>query len=184
MGHRRLCILKSSLDSPIVDRKHANDAWCKPDAHCVSDSTFQGTAGVVLIERTTSCAAYSTTDGDLSHHLRVVLGAQTYMAGLQLLCEFAITIVHNHSALGAAGFDGLDGLFYDVNAERWPEGISAGPLNKRHTCVYRSTLILQDSCVMTLMHHLSSLIAQTAVARHALWYVVCLVLGEFCTLTP
>ena len=62
-------------------------------------------------------------------------GLQTYMTGLHCLGKLAIAVVHHHSALGAAGLDGLDRFPYGVNAERWPEGISTGPLDERHTCV-------------------------------------------------
>ena len=63
---------------------------------------------------------------------------KAHMAWLQSLCELAIAIVHYHCAVRAAALDGANCPLYVVNAECWPEGISAGPLNERHARVYNS----------------------------------------------
>ena len=74
----------------------------------------------------------------------MLLGLQTYMAGLQSLGELAIAVVHHHSAPGAAGLDGRDCLPYGVNAERRPQGVSTGPLDERHTRVCKPMTSLSD----------------------------------------
>ena len=59
------------------------------------------------------------------------------MAGLLRFREFSIAVVHQHCALGAAALNGLDSPLYGINAQRRPQRIATGPLNERHTRLYR-----------------------------------------------
>lgn len=62
----------------------------------------------------------------------------THMARLLCLRKFAIAVVYQHYTLGAAALDSLDRPLYGVNAQRRPQRIATGPLNERHTGLYRN----------------------------------------------
>ena len=68
------------------------------------------------------------------------------MTRLLRLCELAIAVVDQHCALGAAGLDGLDCPLYGVNAQRRPQRIATGPLNERHTRLYKDNELAFATC--------------------------------------
>ena len=65
----------------------------------------------------------------------------THMTRLLRLCELAIAVVHQHCTLGAAALDGLDRPLYGVNAQCRPQRVATGPLNERHTRLYRDNKV-------------------------------------------